>query len=85
MKVTLSNKRMCVVSRQKIETKNLLRITNINGEWKINDVPYKGRSFYLQKDKEVIKKFLNKKKTNIRNFNLNDSLKEELLEYAQNL
>ncbi len=85
MKVTLSKKRMCVLSREKKDLNELLRITNIKGDWKINDEPYKGRSFYLQKDEEVIKKFLKKKKFNIRNFTLNESLKEELLKYAQNL
>ncbi len=85
MKVTLSKKRMCIISRQKIEVDKLIRITKINGTWKINNLPYKGRSFYLKKEKSTIEKFLKRKKINIKNFNIDNSLKEELLKYAQNL
>ncbi len=85
MKVILSKKRMCVITRDKLELKDLIRITNINGEWQINDLPYKGRSFYLKKEKAVIEKFLNRKKFHLKNFSLNEKLKEELLKYAQNL
>ncbi len=85
MKVTLSKKRMCVISRQKLEVDELIRVTNINGIWKLNDLPYQGRSFYLKKEKDIIEKFLKRKKINIKNFSIDNSLKEELLKYAQNL
>ncbi len=85
MKAISSNKRMCVVSRKKIDKNKLLKITNIKGEWQKNEEPYKGRSFYLKDDKETIEKFLSKKKHNIRKFVLTDSLKEELINHAQNL
>ncbi len=85
MKVTLSKKRMCIITRDKLELKELIRITNVNGIWQINDLPYQGRSFYLRKDKEIIQKFLKRKKINLKNFTLNEPLKEELLKYAQNL
>ncbi len=85
MKVTSSKKRMCIITRDKLELKELIRITNVNGIWQINDLPYQGRSFYLRKDKEIIQKFLKRKKINLKNFTLNEPLKEELLKYAQNL
>ncbi len=85
MKVTSSKKRMCIITRDKLELKELIRITNVNGIWQINNLPYQGRSFYLKKDKEIIQKFLKRKKINLKNFTLNEPLKEELLKYAQNL
>ncbi len=85
MKGTSFKKRMCIITRDKLELKELIRITNVNGIWQINDLPYQGRSFYLRKDKEIIQKFLKRKKINLKNFTLNNSLKEELLKYAQNL
>ncbi|MFV0288387.1 MAG: DUF448 domain-containing protein [Mycoplasmatales bacterium] len=83
MKTTLSNIRMCSVTRVKKPKTELLQITKINEKWIINTQPYQGRSFYLIKDAEVIKKFTKRKK--FKNFELTEELKEELITYAKNL
>lgn len=86
MKEILSNKRMCVVTKKRCNAEELIRITNIKDKWVINDnKKIQGRSFYIQKDKNLIDKFLNAKKRNVRKFVLDDNLKKELLNYAQNL
>ncbi len=82
MKMTSS--RMCVVSRDKQDKKDLIKITNDNGTWKLTNEDYIGRSIYLKKDKEIINKFLTKK-IKCKNFVMNDKLKEELFKYAQHL
>ncbi len=76
--------RMCVVTRQRQNKNDLIKITNDNGTWKLTNEDYLGRSIYLKKDKEIINKFLTKK-IKCKNFVMNDKLKEELFEYAQYL
>ena len=83
MRTTLFNQRMCVVTRNKKTKKELIQITNYDKKWIINKATYLGRSFYITKDKKVILKFLENKK--YKKFQIDEVLKEELTQYAQNL
>ncbi len=85
MKMTSSNTRMCVVTRKRKNKDEMLKISNKNYKWIITDEVYVGRSIYITKDKEIINKFLKKTSKKLKNFNLEQTLREELIDYAKNL
>lgn len=86
-KTSFKIERTCVSTRKKSKQEDLLRVTFDKKSWKLNEVnKIQGRSFYITKDKKSIQKFLKKKNYGfIKNFVLNDEIRTDLENYAQNL
>lgn len=76
--------RMCVQTRQKLPREEMLRII-VSTEIPIIDFEYQlqGRSIYIQKDMEIIKQFLKRKKLPLRlDFEKQDLVRKILGEYT---
>lgn len=86
-RILFNQERTCVETRKKKTRNELIRITLVNEVWKINqDDKIQGRSFYLDKDRQIIENFTNKKKFGyVRRFKMTEKFRLELLNYAQNL
>lgn len=82
MKKTLYNTRQCVITKEKHFKSELVKISKVDGVWKMTDELYVGRSIYILSKKDIIQKFLEQKKK-IRYFEMNDKLKEDLIKHAK--
>ena len=81
MKTKKTPMRMCVVSREKLPKKDLIRIVHFEGKTSI-DLTGKqnGKGCYFKKDKDIIEKARNKKILNhIFETEVSDEIYEELL------
>jgi hypothetical protein len=77
--------RMCVLTREKLPKKELIRIVSFNGEIKVDSLgKQNGKGCYLKKDKEVIENARKKKILNhIFETEVSDSIYEECLKLIE--
>ncbi len=78
-------KRLCLITRESKDVKDLIRFTLLDGEVKV-DPNHKlgGRGYYISKDKEVIERAKAKNLINkILKVNVNSDFYDELLKYVE--